>query len=691
MPLFINTNVPSLNAQRQLVSSGAELDRASERLSSGKRINKAADDAAGLAISNRLTSQIRGLNQAVRNANDGISLIQTAEGALAESTNILQRMRELAIQSANGIFDDAGRATLDAEVQQLIAELDRIAETTSFNGQALLDGQLGQVDLQIGAQANQTIGFEVQAVDSQTLGLGSQSADVIGGEIAANLTAIALNENDVLINGQAVGAFDSTNTLQDLLDNIDTNINGVTASSLVELNGSSVGTGVLSATQTVTIAVTDNVGNAQTFIIAGETESLQDLADKINADTNGIVRAAIDDNGQLSLAAQDAQQIALTDANSVTGIGDTTDRARIILNSDSGDPITIERGSTGTLADLQNLGFRESTSAGVITGVGLVQNSNGANESLQVGELSINGVAIDNDDTDSLVGKIAAINNVSEQTGVTANAFAQVTVDLTGVLFSEIDGTRDNININGLNIDLGGATITDSATLAAAFNDATDQTGVTARVLGTRLLLESDQGAINLGTASTAANTLVGTTTGIQDFTRVFIASGGAFTTSTTTLASGGTISLAVQAGLKLTSTTGNPISIELGDNTDAARLGLVEANTLGGASFGTSVASISVDSQANAQKAIDVIDNALGTINSIRSDLGAINNRLDFTISNLSNVSENSSAARSRILDADFAAETAALSRAQVLQQASSAILAQANARPQQVLSLLQ
>ncbi|MEJ2419795.1 MAG: flagellin, partial [Exilibacterium sp.] len=238
MPLFINTNVASLNAQRQLVSSGAELDRASERLSSGKRINKAADDAAGLAISNRLTSQIRGLDQAVRNANDGISLIQTAEGALSESTNILQRMRELAIQSANGIFDDAGRATLDAEVQQLVEELDRIAETTSFNGQTLLDGTQGEVKLQVGAEANQTIGFEVQAVDSKTLGLGSLSADVLGAELDQAISTTALDQDDVLINGQQIGALTTGSNMEDLIDNINTNVNGVEASSVVELTAS---------------------------------------------------------------------------------------------------------------------------------------------------------------------------------------------------------------------------------------------------------------------------------------------------------------------------------------------------------------------------------------------------------------------------------------------------------------------
>ena len=173
MPLMINSNIASLNAQRQLTSAGAELDQASERLSSGKRINSAGDDAAGLSIANRFTSQIRGLDQAVRNANDGISLIQTAEGALDESTNILQRMRELSVQSSNGIYSDSDRATLDAEVQQLVAELDRISETTSFNGQKILDGSQGSIELQVGSEANETISFEIAAVNSSSLGLGS--------------------------------------------------------------------------------------------------------------------------------------------------------------------------------------------------------------------------------------------------------------------------------------------------------------------------------------------------------------------------------------------------------------------------------------------------------------------------------------------------------------------------------------
>src|SRR6056297_2335458 len=142
MALTINTNVASLNAQRNLGASQADLNKSMQRLSSGLRINSAKDDAAGLAISDRMTAQIRGLNQASRNANDGISLAQTAEGALQESTNILQRMRELAVQSANDTNSASDRASLNDEVTQLKAELDRIAETTEFNGRKVIDGSL---------------------------------------------------------------------------------------------------------------------------------------------------------------------------------------------------------------------------------------------------------------------------------------------------------------------------------------------------------------------------------------------------------------------------------------------------------------------------------------------------------------------------------------------------------------------
>jgi flagellin len=254
MSLIINTNVASLSSQRQLMSSGGALDRATERLSSGQRINSAKDDAAGLAISNRMTAQVRGLDQAIRNANDGVSLIQTAEGALQESTNILQRMRELSIQAANGIYSDSDRKTLDAEVQQLTSELDRIAKSTAFNGQKLLDGSLGKVNLQVGADANQTITMKIPSMDAKTLGMGSQSVDMLSAETnIANLDGAGsgvLKENDILINGQSIvkagEEFDgAADNMGDLLNYINTNVLGIDANTYSQASSSDVGTGVL--------------------------------------------------------------------------------------------------------------------------------------------------------------------------------------------------------------------------------------------------------------------------------------------------------------------------------------------------------------------------------------------------------------------------------------------------------------
>jgi flagellin len=172
MALTINTNVASLNAQRNLGTSQANLNKSMQRLSSGLRINSAKDDAAGLAISDRMTAQIRGLNQAARNANDGISLAQTAEGALQESTNILQRIRELAVQSANDTNSTSDRSSLNDEVNQLVAELDRIAQTTEFNGKAVIDGTMADATFQVGANAgaSQTITFSIDSARSADLG-----------------------------------------------------------------------------------------------------------------------------------------------------------------------------------------------------------------------------------------------------------------------------------------------------------------------------------------------------------------------------------------------------------------------------------------------------------------------------------------------------------------------------------------
>ena len=195
MAITINTNVASLNAQRNLGASQSDLNKSMERLSSGLRINSAKDDAAGLAISDRMTAQIRGLNQAARNANDGISLAQTAEGALQESTNILQRMRELAVQSANDTNSTSDRSSLNDEVIQLKAELDRIAETTEFNGKSVIDGTMSNATFQVGANAgtNQTISFGITSAAGADLGTAGNVAIT---ESAASGTLAALDFTD---------------------------------------------------------------------------------------------------------------------------------------------------------------------------------------------------------------------------------------------------------------------------------------------------------------------------------------------------------------------------------------------------------------------------------------------------------------------------------------------------------------
>ncbi|MBF0308515.1 MAG: flagellin FliC [Magnetococcales bacterium] len=195
MPLFINTNVASLNAQRHLNSSTLQLGKTFARLASGLRINSARDDAAGLAISNRMTTQIRGLNQAIRNANDGISLAQVAEGAMEESHNALQRCRELAVQSANSTYNTSDRLSLDKEVQALLQEVDRISSQVEFNKQALLDGTYTNKQFQIGAFSGQIISINIQGAGFNGLSTLSQVtiSTVTGANSAMRIIDAALS------------------------------------------------------------------------------------------------------------------------------------------------------------------------------------------------------------------------------------------------------------------------------------------------------------------------------------------------------------------------------------------------------------------------------------------------------------------------------------------------------------------
>lgn len=793
MALVINSNIQSLNAQRNLTLSQGDMNMSMERLTSGKRINSAADDAAGLAISTRMDSQIRGLDQAVRNANDGISLIQTAEGALEESTNILQRIRELALQSANGIYDDGNRATLDAEVQQLIAELDRISETTSFNGQNILDGSLAEVDLQVGSEANQIISFSIEATDTTTLGLGSTSSDLTGDRVAA---ALAFGEGDIQINGVGLSAYDeATDNLDDLLADINS-IDNVTATAFNVVEAAAAGSGDLTdGSIQITLSAID--GGADTVYEITGTSNLTELVDKINSTTAGAVEAALNDDGFLTLSNSTGGTLkieyddattfvaAAAGLQAVTGITDTgadgteTYTGIIALSSDDGSDLTVTKGAAGTDTDLNNFGFSEVAAAGEVIGAELQTSSDGTgNAKLSAGDVIINGVSIAATlSNDGLSGKVDAINDVSDETGVTASIVAEASYayDLTasnvyaelvqsGTTLVEAATTAGDLIVNGVAIAVTSSNTTTE--IASAINAETSQHGVTAFIdddgamhLGANgPVTLSDTGGALLSGLEITSNGTTGVTSGvateaasptgtgeikinnqtvsltdlsdIDDIVNDINASQAATgvtasidengllqlsSNTAVTLEVGNSNGLVVADALGITfddddedgsladdtvvikprisldSEDDRPISLEL-TTAGASATGLKELNTdLSGSVSGTSLSSISVATAASAQEAIDAIDNALDTINDIRSGLGAVSNRLDFTINNLSSISENSSAAKSRIVDADYAAESAALSRAQVLQQAGTAMLAQANAQPQQVLSLLQ
>ncbi|HSC66931.1 MAG TPA: flagellin hook IN motif-containing protein, partial [Cellvibrio sp.] len=451
MALVINTNVPSLNSQRQLVSSGAALDKSTERLSSGLRINSAKDDAAGLAISNRMTSQVRGLDQAIRNANDGVSMIQTAEGALQESTNILQRMRELAVQSSNGIYNDADRATLNAETKQLKAELDRIAETTSFNGKTLLDGSLGTTKLQVGAQANQTIDVKIGAFNTNSL--GGTTGDVVGSSTTlADMYTATTAAGDFTINDKDATALDATNagTVNDMLEvmNADFNAVGVSVGTVSELTAENVGSGVLVAgTDVFEILVKDGNGNDQTINITG-TNSMKEVVNKINEAAGGIVQASLNDSGKLVLTAQNAESITVTDtASNAIGAGaNTAADFSLVLNKQPGFNGEIEV-TTATATNLVLAGFDATQTDGSVQGAALTVPT-----ALNSGDLIINGVEIgaiaagvvvagppaQTAPENQVTNVIDAINTKSSETGVVAFASGTDQISLKSVNGDEI-------------------------------------------------------------------------------------------------------------------------------------------------------------------------------------------------------------------------------------------------------------
>ena len=853
MAMVINSNIMSLNAQRNLMGSQNDLNTSMERLSSGLRINSAADDAAGLAISSRFDSQVRGLNQAIRNANDGISLINTAEGALQEGTNILQRMRELSIQSANGIYSDDNRASLNAEVEQLKAELTRIAETTSFNGLKILDGTLGDIDLQVGSSANETITLNVgsgygaeqlgaaeggvssgnftlaettssaQSGVSGTLetltdgaleingvsipaALGSydtvSSSDsgasalsiassinsvsdqtgVVAEANAASVTlavntvaSAALAEGDLVINGVDITGTPSAATVDALVATInnfseDTGVvasvasgtgtatGTITYTTVAGLEGTNIQiesdnnsaafandtfagvTGAVDNTYTGSVTLRSNeaidvTGFAPTdfgftagAVDANTVNALQDVSSAITATiTVGTASAAtastLEINGYAvnwtssTTAATNASALA-TEINKLyetTGVKAEVSGADITLtgNTSATLELTTAAGTTGSLTvkDSSDGEFDAS-------GAALVQNTAVTIDQTDLiamanGDLTVNGYAVD------FTSAATTFTDTSFSAGYASAQFTAYAINNTDGLNSEVIATAYTevnlgavsaaeasdafgLSINGNYIDIDNPIVDADAnsnitgTLNAAFAEAAKisdaSVGDTINGVSITQTMIDESSRIAGMTASTNADgeLLISDDQG-RNITVAVAAGALVATTPTTTVVNGESIFANFDVTQDSAITAKGTVALEARDGFSVGEIGGDRSALAGIEAGGDSIADINISTQQGANEAIAVIDRAIDSINASRGDLGAASNRLDFTINNLSNVVENAAAARSRIQDADFAAESAALSRAQVLQQAGTAMLAQANAQPQQVLSLLQ
>ena len=616
MPQVINTNVASLNAQRNLTTSQGQLATALQRLSSGLRINSAKDDAAGLAISERFTTQIRGLNQAVRNANDGISLAQTAEGALGETGNALQRIRELAIQSANSTNSASDRAALNAESAQLLAEIQRNGLSTQFNGQNILDGTFSAAQFQVGANANQTISFGIAGATTNLLGAYQATSSAV--------TSTAFDGSGFTVNGVEVGVSAATSAAGVTADsatakataiNSKTNQTGVNATATTSVQGVAgpiARSGLANGELVINgVAVGSVAGNASA-VTQGRS-----AATAINAVTNqtGVSAVADASTGRLTLTAADGRNISLTSGSA------NTDGATAIYNATGLD---VTSGTAPVGHDTFTITVANTFLATAPTA-----------DHLSVGDnVKLDGV------TYEFVTSAAAVS--------------------TGPVAVVVADTNP------------AATVAGALKLAIDDQYTKGNTSMKASITGAAITLVNDKLGAN------------GAVTDYYDDTG--ISHGGTTSAITEGALSGGGTDASYSAGITTrgTLTLSSAANFTMG-GADLANGGLATAS----ASL-TRLDTVNISTVDGANSAIAVLDGALSQVTSMRADLGAVQNRFSSTVANLTTTSENLSAARSRILDADFAAETASLTRAQILQQAGTAILAQANSIPQNVLSLL-
>jgi flagellin len=597
MALNINTNIGALGAAAAATSVNKSMETAMERLSTGMRVNTAADDAAGIAIASRLTSEIRGTNMAIRNAMDGQALIDTAEGAHNEITNILQRMRELTVQAANDTNNAQDRSNLQTEISNLTAEVDRIAGTTSWAGKLLLDGATPDGANLAGVHSdkatfNLQVGGSTSALDTLSVQIGAVSAKALG-------------------------------------------ISGPTTAPSTQLNVSANATkGSLAISSQTADATTFNLsgsykaGDVYTAKIAGvEVKITAADADGYSNDLEGLARQFADEaTKQILLPANDAKLSNMT----VTRVG----TAVTVANGQAGGKFTLN--NTAVAAD--------ATSDGTIavSGDNKITITNATYDAGEKFSVSINGTAF------------SVENGVDYGAG---KAFAASDSGAAAALAAKINADADFIAA-GISATSNAGDVTLKQVLMPSAVSVTS--GVAASTIS------ENNGTFTVGGTITAGDTFTLTIEGTK-------------------------VQTTITAGDQYTDDAAGAVA-QIAQAIKDAGLENISVSNVTGTTFKLEKSnSVLVDTLINARSSLKSIDNAINTVNTQRANLGAISNRLDNTVSNLTNVVTNLETGRARIIDADFAAESTNLAKAQILQQASMAMLAQANASKQGVLQLLQ
>lgn len=787
MASIINTNIESLNAQRNLGTSQMSLQTALQRLSSGLRINSAKDDAAGMAISTRFTTQINGLNQASRNANDGISLAQTGEGALSEITNNLQRIRELAVQAANSTNSVADRAAINLEVQQRLAEIDRTASQTTFNGTKLLDGSFGNTSFQVGANVGETINVGLStsmrltgsgAVASTTS--GSLGATATEGRVTATSTNLSYG---TAASAATAGNISFTATTFDFSaavsyvagkstpQAVTAGTNFSTAGS-AQVDGTNVDSGITGFDFSGAGLAQFNIGG-QSVTLVTNTVNESGLAAAIQAQLTGITVAGTNGSGTLTFTntgSTTALALTVADANAVTaGFTNSAGTAGSAAVATTNATMTIDgvnitlngndsASSTAVATELQTKMQASALGAGytaaVVGATIVISNATGGTNTSAVAitnadaravtagfanSVGVAGTAASagNPETLSIGGTAITLN----QNYLSYNALASAIQTQMGGSYSvtntagAINVARTTTGVGSTAVAITGASGTDGLNNGAgtAGANAVTTTNATFYVDGNAVTLNQNYASQNAVAADidsqlagyTAANvsgaitiSKTGSTTAVNITGADTNATAGGFGfASGTAGVSGGSITLSnfsingtslvgsyasttalatainssvtnvyasvVSGALQLTSSS----DITLGGAEATGSLGFASATASANSGNLSTATTLTVDA---ANTTIQRVDNALSAVSTFRSTFGAIQNRFESVISSLSTISENLSSARSRIRDADYAAETAALTRGQILQQAGTAMLAQANQLPNSVLSLL-